>query len=150
MIEELAGQLDEAIAAYQARRPPRIFISHRHQDKDIARTVIDLLESAFEIAQGQIRCTSVPGYKLAVGSHSARARSPSRAKQPHTRGRVAVSSAGRGRGADLELGPQRRFRSDESRGPAQSRDAGDSRARASRGSSVVQRQLQGSDVSRVA
>src|SRR5689334_9792502 len=71
LIEELAAQLDEAIAAYQARRPPRIFISHRHQDKDIARSVIDLLETAFEIAQGQIRCTSVPGYKLAVGSHSA-------------------------------------------------------------------------------
>ena len=71
VIEVLATQLDEAIAAYQARRPPRIFISHRHQDKDIARGVIDLLETAFEIPQGQIRCTSVPGYKLAVGAHSA-------------------------------------------------------------------------------
>ena len=70
-IEALANQLDEAIAAHQARRPPRIFISHRHQDKDVARSLIDLLESAFQIAPGQIRCTSVPGYKLAVGSHSA-------------------------------------------------------------------------------
>ena len=71
VVEALASQLDEAIAAHQARRPPRIFISHRHQDKDIARSVIDLLEAEFEIAPGQIRCTSVSGYKLAVGSHSA-------------------------------------------------------------------------------
>lgn len=70
-IRKLASELDEAIVAHQARRPPRIFISHRHKDQKVARKLIDLLKSAFHIAPGAIRCTSVPGYKLAVGSQSA-------------------------------------------------------------------------------
>jgi hypothetical protein len=37
----------------------------------MARSLIDLLESAFDIKGGQIRCTSVPGHKLALGSHAA-------------------------------------------------------------------------------
>lgn len=70
-IETLASDLDEAIAAHQARRPPRIFISHRHKDKNVASKLIDLLESAFHVDPSQIRCTSVPGYKLPVGAQSA-------------------------------------------------------------------------------
>ena len=70
-IEKLASDLDEAIAAHQARRPPRIFISHRHKDKNVARKLIDLLESAFHVEASEIRCTSVPGYKLPVGAQSA-------------------------------------------------------------------------------
>lgn len=70
-IERLASELDEAIVAHQARRPPRIFISHRHRDQAVARRLIDLLKSAFHVGRGDIRCTSVPGYKLAVGSQSA-------------------------------------------------------------------------------
>jgi hypothetical protein len=70
-VEELASELHEAIQAHEAARPPRIFISHRHKDQKVARKVIDLLESAFRTRAGDIRCTSVPGYKLAVGSQSA-------------------------------------------------------------------------------
>ena len=70
-IEKLADELDEAIVAHQTRRPPRIFISHRHKDQKVARQLIDLLKAAFHISPGDIRCTSVPGYKLAVGSQSA-------------------------------------------------------------------------------
>jgi hypothetical protein len=70
-IEKLASELDEAIVAHQARRPPRIFISHRHKDQNVARKLIDLLKSGFRINRGDIRCTSVSGYKLAVGSQSA-------------------------------------------------------------------------------
>lgn len=70
-IDKLASELDEAIAAHQSRRPPRIFISHRHKDHIVARKLIDLLKTAFHINPGDIRCTSVPGYKLAVGSQSA-------------------------------------------------------------------------------
>jgi hypothetical protein len=70
-IEALASELDEAIVAHQAARPPRVFISHRHKDQKAARKLIDLLESAFHVGPGDIRCTSVPGYKLAVGSQSA-------------------------------------------------------------------------------
>jgi len=70
-IQKLAAELDEAIVAHQARRPPRIFISHRHKDQKVARSLIELLKSAFQIGPGAIRCTSVQGYKLAVGSQSA-------------------------------------------------------------------------------
>ena len=70
-IERLASELDEAIVAHQSRRPPRIFISHRHKDHRVARKLIDLLRTAFHITPGDIRCTSVPGYKLAVGAQSA-------------------------------------------------------------------------------
>jgi hypothetical protein len=70
-IDKLASDLDEAIAAHQARRPPRIFISHRHKDKSVASKLIDLLETAFHVDPSQIRCTSVPGYKLQVGAQSA-------------------------------------------------------------------------------
>jgi hypothetical protein len=70
-IEKLASELDEAILAHQASRPPRIFISHRHKDKRVAGKLIELLKAAFHVVPGAIRCTSVPGYKLAVGAQSA-------------------------------------------------------------------------------
>lgn len=69
-IEQLAAELDDAITAHQARRPPRIFLSHRHKDQELARKLIDLLESAFVTSATDIRCTSVPGYKLPVGAQS--------------------------------------------------------------------------------
>jgi TIR domain-containing protein len=70
-IEKLAADLDQAIVAHRAAQPPRIFISHRHKDARIARKVIDLMKSAFHIQTRDVRCTSVPGYKLATGSQSA-------------------------------------------------------------------------------
>ena len=70
-IKTLAAQLNEAIRAHRAAQPPRIFVSHRHSDKNVAAEVIGLLKSAFHIKTADIRCTSVPGYKLAVGSPSA-------------------------------------------------------------------------------
>jgi hypothetical protein len=70
-LKQLAQDLHEAIVAHRAAQPPRIFISHRHKDVEVARKVIDLLKSAFHINTRDIRCTSVPGYKLAVGSPSA-------------------------------------------------------------------------------
>lgn len=70
-ISRLATDLDEAIRAHVTARPPRIFISHRHHDAKVARALIGLLASAFHTEKRDIRCTSVPGYKLAVGSQSA-------------------------------------------------------------------------------
>lgn len=70
-IQKLADELHEAIVAHRAAQPPRIFISHRHKDVRVASKVIDLLRSTFHIQARDIRCTSVPGYKLAVGSPSA-------------------------------------------------------------------------------
>jgi hypothetical protein len=70
-VKKLAAELHEAIVAHVAARTPRLFISHRHHDRDIARALIGLLEAGLEIEPGDIRCTSVQGYKLAVGSQSA-------------------------------------------------------------------------------
>jgi hypothetical protein len=72
-IEALASGLDRSIAAHLAmrnRRPkdrPRIFISHRHKDEPIVRELVSCIEANFEIAPGDIRCTSVRPYRLPVG-----------------------------------------------------------------------------------
>jgi hypothetical protein len=69
--ENLAAELHEAIQTYTAGRTPRIFICHRHHNANIASALIDLLRSAFEVEDRDIRCTSVPGFRLPVGSKSA-------------------------------------------------------------------------------
>ena len=40
----------------------RIFISHSHADKEIAKKLVDYLLAALKIDDDDIRCTSVPGY----------------------------------------------------------------------------------------
>ncbi len=46
-----------------------IFISHSSADKEITKTLIDLLRSAIpSISPDRIRCTSVPGYRLPGGA----------------------------------------------------------------------------------
>ena len=70
-VKKLAAELHDALVAHAAARTPRLFISHRHHHQDIARALIGLLEAGLEIKPDDIRCTSVQGYKLAVGSQSA-------------------------------------------------------------------------------
>lgn len=48
-----------------------IFISHAHADEDLARAIVEVVKKAFEISDDTIRCTSVPGYKLPAGVHTA-------------------------------------------------------------------------------
>lgn len=51
------------------RKPPvRLFISHAHRDKDLAARLVDVLISNLEVPPGELRCTSVPGYQLDLGS----------------------------------------------------------------------------------
>jgi hypothetical protein len=45
----------------------KIFISHKHSDENIASALVDLLTSALEVSDSQIRCTSVPGHQLPFG-----------------------------------------------------------------------------------
>lgn len=46
----------------------KIFISHKESEVEIAKRLIDFLESAIEVADGGIRCSSVPGYQLTFGT----------------------------------------------------------------------------------
>jgi hypothetical protein len=51
-------------------KPLLLFISHSSGDLDLAQTVVTLIEAAFRLPSRQVRCTSVPGYKLSVGADS--------------------------------------------------------------------------------
>jgi TIR domain len=46
----------------------KFFISHSSVDADVAEQFVDLLRSALDVQPDDIRCTSVPGYKLTAGS----------------------------------------------------------------------------------
>lgn len=63
-INTLAKTLDDAIAS---RATPRIFISHRHEDKKVAEALVLLLNEAFRIQTTDIRCTSLHPYALLPG-----------------------------------------------------------------------------------
>jgi TIR domain len=45
-----------------------VFVSHSSRDTDIADALVGLLRGALNLRSEQIRCTSVPGYKLPHGS----------------------------------------------------------------------------------
>lgn len=65
----LVGKLCEAIGQHSVETPkgPKIFVSHRHKDEPQARALLEMLQAAFEIKKEDIRCTSVPPYKLDAG-----------------------------------------------------------------------------------
>jgi len=48
----------------------RIFISHSSKDVGFVSLLTDLLIDALPISKSDIRCTSVPGFKLSVGVHT--------------------------------------------------------------------------------
>lgn len=48
----------------------KIFISHSSEDEELVQLILRILEDSLEIADGSIRCTSVPGYKLLAGAHT--------------------------------------------------------------------------------
>lgn len=47
-----------------------VFVSHSSQDQTLAKRLVDLFRSALTLRADQIRCTSVDGYRLPVGSDS--------------------------------------------------------------------------------
>ena len=49
---------------------PKIFISHRHKDQEIARALAGTLSAMFELAPADIRCTSVQPYRLPFGKNT--------------------------------------------------------------------------------
>jgi hypothetical protein len=46
----------------------RLFISHAHRDADIARRLVDVITANLDVPDGELRCTSVPGYQLDLGT----------------------------------------------------------------------------------
>src|SRR5690349_17248322 len=74
----LIEEIDRAIRAHletlrnEAARAsyPKIFISHRHKDHDIARALAETLSADFEIGANDIRCTSVQPYRLPFGQNT--------------------------------------------------------------------------------
>lgn len=71
-LDALVGKLCKAIDQHAAAtlKGPRIFVSHRHKDEPQARALLELLQAAFEIEKEDIRCTSVPPYKLDAGDRT--------------------------------------------------------------------------------
>jgi Transposase zinc-binding domain/TIR domain len=63
---ESANEIDEAIK----RRVPRVrlLISHSHRDEDLASRLVDVITSGLHVPAGELRCTSVPGYQLDLGT----------------------------------------------------------------------------------
>lgn len=48
----------------------KIFISHTSKDEALTKALVELLEVALSLEVSDIRCTSVPGYKLQIGTHT--------------------------------------------------------------------------------
>jgi TIR domain len=63
------------IADQIARLPSRVrlFISHAHLDQDLAKRLVDVITSHFDVPEGQLRCSSVPGYQLELGTMASEA-----------------------------------------------------------------------------
>jgi hypothetical protein len=61
-----AQEIDDAIARRSAR--VRLFISHAHRDQDLASRLVDVITNTFVVPHGELRCTSVPGYQLDLGT----------------------------------------------------------------------------------
>jgi hypothetical protein len=63
------------IAVEIARLPSRVrlFISHAHLDQDLAKRLVDVITSHFDVPEGQLRCSSVPGYQLELGTMASEA-----------------------------------------------------------------------------
>jgi len=61
-----AQEIEAAIARRLTR--VRLFISHAHRDQDLASRLVDVLTSGLQVPAGELRCTSVPGYQLDLGT----------------------------------------------------------------------------------
>lgn len=72
-IERTAALVVKTLEYYLTRsyqRLPRIFISHLHADAAVVQALVRVLEAAFIIAPNDMRCTSVPPYKLRAGERT--------------------------------------------------------------------------------
>ena len=49
---------------------PRVFITHSSSDKPVVEAIVHALEASLRLSPGDIRCTSLPGYKLEGGART--------------------------------------------------------------------------------
>ncbi len=49
---------------------PRVFISHSFSDRTVVEEIVHALEASLRLSRGDIRCTSLPGYKLDGGART--------------------------------------------------------------------------------
>jgi hypothetical protein len=68
--EEIHRSIEAHLNAIAQPSGPRIFISHRHKDNEIARALTEVLSTAFKLEQRDIRCTSVQPYRLPFGKNT--------------------------------------------------------------------------------
>jgi hypothetical protein len=64
--DDAARQIEDAIAG-RARRV-RLFVSHAHRDFEVAARLVDVFTANLEVPEGELRCTSVAGYQLDLGT----------------------------------------------------------------------------------
>lgn len=77
-VPRLVEKIDTAIRAHLAaiqidaarESSPRIFISHRHKDREIAAALAETIRAAFDLRAQDIRCTSVQPYRLSFGRNT--------------------------------------------------------------------------------
>jgi hypothetical protein len=48
--------------------PLDLFVSHTERDEPLVKALLDLIDRALKIPTSRVRCTSIPGYKLAGGA----------------------------------------------------------------------------------
>ena len=75
--EKVVTEISDAINTHAKRARvaegmPRLFISHRHIDEEIARALVECLRVRFYIETQDIRCTSVHPYRLRAGDDTER------------------------------------------------------------------------------
>jgi hypothetical protein len=71
-VRRAASEIDKALLQGLGgdARGPRVFISHRHRDAEIAQALVRLIEASFRIDSRDLRCTSVPPYRLRAGERT--------------------------------------------------------------------------------
>jgi hypothetical protein len=61
------NKIDEPKDNPKNPKPMKIFISHSHNDVEIAKSLIELLRVSLNLKSEDIRCTSIDGYRLPAG-----------------------------------------------------------------------------------
>lgn len=68
-LDQLLSTVDPALLHEETRMNPiKVFISHSGKDVALATALVHCLDKCLQLSDGDIRCTSVPGYRLDPGS----------------------------------------------------------------------------------